>query len=164
MISHLSSSIFQPYPKSTNQQSTDQHRYGAVKAFEKILRIQVRPEEVMLDGLNRSRYLQAHSALSIQEDGITDPLPLPAMSYPEYLHTLLWLKRLKEEDPDIVSPRQSARGTSTMSKGIALGGDGDTFGKGVGTEHHKAGYGDGSVEATGTYAFTLSHIIPSNII
>ena len=85
--------------KSTNNDIPISYQYvhtHAVKAFEKILHINVRPEEVMLDGLNRTRFLRAHSAVAVAVEGVTEPLPMPAMSYPEYLHTLLWLKRLKE--------------------------------------------------------------------
>jgi len=135
--------------------------YACCKAIGSLLELNITVEELLLDESNKIRNLDMHSALT-RMDTHTDPatakasaagqtvkniahlalqglgqsskFPQPTMTYIDFLYILLRLKRLKEEDPNIVSPRESARGSARAGTGMgkSLGGNGDTFGNGAG--------------------------------
>jgi len=138
--------------------------YACCKAIGSLLELNITVEELLLDESNNVRTLYMHSALA-RMDSHTDPtnakanhlvkniahlalgsstsqsstFPQPTIMYTDFLYILLRLKRLKEEDPNIVSPRESARGSARAGTGMgkSLGGDGDTFGKGAGVSERE---------------------------
>jgi len=134
--------------------------YACCKAIGSLLELNITIEELLLDSDNNVRAVDMHSALTridvhtdpasaklgagqlvkniahlaLQGKGQSSKFPSATLTYIDFLYILLRLKRLKEEDPNIVSPRESARGSARAGTGMgkSLGGDGDTFGKGAG--------------------------------
>ena len=124
--------------------------YAACKAIGTVLHVNVMIPDLCIDGNGDVRDIQAHSAVEYVDSATNHPagpqniilenivnklgekqFPPPTIRYTQFLYCLLRLKRLKDDDPNIISPRHSARGSARRGTGIgkSLGGDGDTFGK-----------------------------------
>ncbi len=163
-IDHSSSTACTSTPKSAAKGIDRITPYACCKAIGSLLRINVTVEELLLDDSNNIQELQVHSALTRIDEHTDPPknqrsgrkggsllvtnvahlalgfnsgagnFPQPTITYVNFLYILLRLKRRKEEDPSIVSPRASPRGSAKSGTGVgkALGGDGDTFGMGAG--------------------------------
>jgi hypothetical protein len=106
--------------------------HGAAKAMEGVLHIHVKVENLLLED-HKLIDLTMHSAAHLLGDD-EDKYNIPFLTYVQFLTIYLKLKRLKEEDPNIVSPRLNsprAAEPPPPGQGTALGGGGDTFGRGL---------------------------------
>ena len=112
--------------------------HGVCKALETLLRIRVKVDELLLeiegDGLMS---VNVHSSTLRQTEAQADATGhRPKLTYFQFLQIYLKLKRLKEEDPNIVSPRLSPRAQQARDdaerRASVVGGSGDGFGHGLG--------------------------------
>ena len=107
--------------------------HGACKAMEALLAIRVNVEDLLLE-------IEDDSLMDVRVHSSTlrdpDSKHRPKLSYYQFLQLYLKLKRLKEEDPNIVSPRLSPRGkeeAEIIEKRKLVLGVGDSFGHGIGS-------------------------------
>ena len=107
--------------------------HGACKAMEFLLAIRVNVEDLLLE-------IESDNLMDVKVHSSTlrdpDSKYLPKLSYYQFLQLYLKLKRLKEEDPNIVSPRLSPRAkeeAELLAQRKMVLGVGDSFRHGVGS-------------------------------